>query len=269
MIPAAIATWIFGRRATAGAWKVLAQGGLALDAVEAGCNVLELDPRDCDRSVGFGGYPNAKGEVTLDALIMDGKTHRAGAVACLHRIKRAASVARAVMEKTPHTMLVGEDATAFARQTGFPEEPFEPVEGAGPGHDTLGIVSIDRNGDLAVACTTSGLKGKLPGRVGDSPIIGAGGYVDNAVGAASATGDGDIMMRFVLSFHAVELMRQGLEPAQACRQVLARITERGLDPQAAVIAINKQGVMGAAKIGVKPFQYAIRTAQDDRVIEIP
>jgi N4-(beta-N-acetylglucosaminyl)-L-asparaginase len=273
--PIVISTWRFGQRANAKAWQTLGRGGTALDAVEQGCNEIELDPLDADHSVGWAGYPNAKGEVTLDAMIMDGATHQAGAVGCLKRIKPAISVARKVMEKTKHTMLVGDDATEFARAMGFKEERLYSEEAfrkweqwkAQPNHDTLGMVAMDARGNFAAGCTTSGIRGKVPGRVGDTPIIGAGAYVDNAVGGAAGTGDGDVMMRFLLSFHVVELMRQGLAPMAACKTALQRLTDKGLNPMACVIALNKNGNCGGAKIGPAAFQYAVRSPMEDKIYE--
>jgi N4-(beta-N-acetylglucosaminyl)-L-asparaginase len=277
--PAVISTWAFGRPANAEAWKTLAAGGSALDAVERGVNLVELDPDNL--SVGFGGLPDEEGEVTNDAIIFWGPTHAAGAVGCLKRMKRAISVARKVMEKTRHTLLVGEDATAFARKVGFAEErrplltaqardkweawKADPHHATSWNHDTIGMVALDRAGDVCVGTSTSGKGFKLKGRVGDVAVPGAGAYVDNDVGGAAATGDGDIMMRFSPSIYAVELMRQGVSPAQACARSLARIPAKGYQVPACLIALSKRGEFGAARIGEPPFPYAVKNAQLDEI----
>ncbi len=276
-VPAVISTWEFGKRANAKAWEVLDKGGPALDAIEKGCNDAELD--ESNHSVGYGGLPNEEGEVTLDAMIMDGKTHRAGSVACLKRVKTAISVARKVMEKTRHTLLVGEDATRFAKKMGFEEADLLTKESkaiweawkANPArkgfwnHDTIGMIAADKNGDLAVGCTTSGLAFKIAGRVGDSPIVGCGAYVDNAVGGAAATGNGDIMMRFLLSYQAVEFMRMGLSPMRACEAALKRVTDKGIEADACLVAMSRQGEFGGGKIGSGAFPFAIRNSDIEEV----
>ena len=227
--PVVISTWRHGLAANDAAWKILSAGGRALDAVEAGVRESESDP--AVSSVGFGGLPDAAGRVTLDACIMDEKGD-CGSVAFLQDIENPISVARKVMEKTPHVMMVGEGAKQFAIQQGFKTKAlltdkskaeWEKWKADHPdaikhweinveNHDTIGMVAIDAQGNLSGACTTSGLAWKLPGRVGDSPIIGAGLYVDNEVGAASATGVGEAVIRAVGSFLVVELMRQGNSP---------------------------------------------------------
>lgn len=276
-LPVVVATWDFGKKANAKAWEVLAAGGSALDAVEKGINDAELDPENT--SVGYGGLPNEDGEVTLDAMIMDGKRHAAGAVACLKRIKTPISVARKVLEKTRHTLLVGEDATRFAVRMGFKEEDLLTekakkiweawVKGGKKGsfwnHDTIGMVAVDKNGDLAAGCSTSGLAWKIPGRVGDSPIVGSGAYCDNDVGAAAATGNGDVMMRFCPSLIAVEYMRAGRPPAEACALALKRIADKGYrDIHACLIAVSKTGEFGAATL-TGPFPYAVRNGDLDEI----
>ena len=275
--PAVISTWGFGRAANEEAWKVLVGGGNALDAVEHGVNQAELDPDNL--SVGFGGLPDEEGEVTQDAIIFWGPRHAAGAVGALKRVKRPISVARKVMEQTRHTFLVGDDATRFALKVGFPEEPLltenarkkweawkaDPARKTSWNHDTIGMVAIDGNGDLCVGTSTSGAAFKIKGRVGDAPIPGSGAYVDNDVGGVAATGDGDIMMRFVPAAYAVEQMRAGASPAEACARALARITAKGYKVQAALVALNKEGVFGAAQIGLDKFPYAVRTAQLDEL----
>jgi N4-(beta-N-acetylglucosaminyl)-L-asparaginase len=278
-IPALISTWAFGQKANAAAWPVLAAGGHALDAVERGVNAIELDPDNL--SVGFGGLPDEEGEVTNDAIIFWGPRHTVGAVGCLKRMKRAISVARKVMEKTQHTLLVGEDATRFARKVGFAEEPAplltenarrkweewkaNPKRPTSWNHDTIGLVAIDRAGDLCVGTSTSGQGFKIKGRVGDVAIPGAGAYLDNDVGGAAATGNGDVMMRFSPAIYAVELMRQGASPNEACARSLARIEAKGYKVPAALVALHKSGVFGAARIGEPPFPYAVRNATTDEV----
>jgi N4-(beta-N-acetylglucosaminyl)-L-asparaginase len=275
--PVVIATWEFGQRANARAWAVLDAGGAALDAVEKGCNDAELDTEN--QSVG-GGLPNEEGEVTYDAMIMDGRTHRSGAVGCLKRCHKAISVARCVMEKTRHSLLVGEDASRFAFKLGFPEATdlltkkskadweawkARPEKHDFWGHDTIGMVALDKNGDLACGCTTSGLAFKIAGRVGDSPIVGAGAYCDGEVGGAASTGNGDIMLRFLLTYQTVEFMRQGLSPRAACEGALERLKAKGIATQAAVVALNKRGETGAACTGGAPFPYAVRNAKTDEI----
>ena len=275
--PCVISTWSFGKKANEAAWKFQQS---ALDAVEKGINVVELDPKV--NSVGYGGLPNEDGEVTLDAMIMDGATHRAGAVGCLKKIKTPISVARKVMEKTKHTMLVGADALEFAKKMGFVEEDLLTEESrklwenwkANPererfwSHDTIGMVFIDTKGNVAAGCSTSGLAYKIAGRVGDSPIVGAGAYCDNTVGGAAATGNGDIMMRFCPTYQAVEFMRGGAHPKEACEMALKRITDKGFETTACLVALDRSGRYGAAKIGKMPFQFAVRTPNVDSVFTI-
>jgi N4-(beta-N-acetylglucosaminyl)-L-asparaginase len=279
MRPAVISTWAFGQRANATAWQALASGASALDAVEQGVNVVELDPENL--SVGFGGLPDEEGEVTNDAIVFWGPRHTVGAVGCLKRLKRAISVARKVMEKTRHTLLVGEDATRFALKVGFKEEPAplltpgararweawkaDPKRATNWNHDTIGMVALDRAGDLCVGTSTSGLGFKIKGRVGDVPIPGAGAYVDNEVGGVAATGDGDVMMRFSLASFAVEQMRGGASPVEACIRALARIEAKGYRVPAALVALNKRGEFGAARIGEPPFSFAVKNASIDEV----
>ena len=279
MAPAVISTWAFGQRANAEAWKTLSSGASALDAVERGVNVIELDPENL--SVGYGGLPDEEGEVTNDAIIFWGPKHAVGAVGCLKRMKRAISVARQVMQQTRHTLLVGEDATRFAVKVGFREEvaplltprararweewKANPRRSHNWNHDTIGMVALDRAGDLCVGTSTSGLGFKMKGRVGDVAIPGAGAYLDNDVGGVAATGDGDVMMRFSLASHAVELMRAGASPGEACARSLARIEAKGYRVPAALIALNKRGEFGAARIGAEPFPYAVRNEGVDEI----
>lgn len=264
--PIVLSTWDFGIIANDEAWKILADGGKALDAVEQGVRITEADPTE--RSVGYGGRPDRDGKVTLDACIMDEHAN-IGSVAALQNIKHPISVARAVMEKTPHVMLVGEGALQFAKEQGFPEEnlltkeselewkewlkaaKYEPVVNI-ENHDTIGMIALDVHGNLSGACTTSGMAYKMHGRVGDSPIIGSGLYVDNEIGAATATGHGEEVIRTVGSHLVVELMRQGNSPQEACELAVKRIIKftqnRGktLDNiQVGFIALNKKGEYGA------------------------
>lgn len=260
--PVILSTWRYGVPANKAAWEVIQKGGQALDAVETGVRVTEADPGE--RSVGLGGRPDRDGRVTLDACIMDDKMN-IGAVAFLEHIVHPISVARAVMEKTPHAMLVGEGALQFALSQGYKKEnllvpesekdwrewlkrseylPEANIEN----HDTIGMIAMDQHGNLSGACTTSGLAWKMHGRVGDSPIIGAGLYVDNEIGAAVATGVGEEVIRVAGSHAIVELMRHGKSPEAACKEVLGRIVEanrrrgKSLDNiQVGFLAINKQG----------------------------
>ncbi|RVU40229.1 twin-arginine translocation signal domain-containing protein [Rheinheimera riviphila] len=272
--PIVVSTWEHGMPANAAAWQVLSSGGTALDAVEQGVRVPEADPNV--RTVGLGGYPDASGEVTLDACIMDHQMN-CGSVAYLKRIKHPISVARKVMEQTSHVMLVGEGAQQFAKAQGFVEENLLTEQSkadwqqwlksgaAKPqinveNHDTIGMLALDSHGNLAGACTTSGAAYKLPGRVGDSPIIGAGLYVDNEVGAATATGQGELMMKTVGCHLVVELMRQGLSPKDACRKAVERIAARLPDfakYQVGFLALSKTGDSGA--FCIQPgFNYAVQ-----------
>lgn len=258
--PIVICTWDF-HNASAKAWEVLKAGGNALDAVEMGVRVEEADIEN--QTVGVGGRPDRDGRVTLDACIMD-KEGNCGAVLCMQNIAHPISVARKVMEETPHVMLAGKGAEQFALEQGFKKtelltekskqewlewkktSQYQPIINI-ENHDTIGMLAIDQNGDLAGACTTSGMAYKLAGRVGDSPIIGAGLFVDNEVGGATATGLGEEVVRTVGSFLIVELMRQGKSPQEACEEGVKRIVEKNkdkLDFQIGFIAINKKGETG-------------------------
>ncbi len=286
VLPAAIATWTFGQIAVKVTGQILIDGGSALDGVEKGINVIELAPNE--HSVGYGGAPNADGIVELDAAIMDGKTHEAGSVAGLKNIKCPISVARRVMEASHHAMLVGDGALAFAIAQGFPTENLltevskarwkewrqkQQVEHSRDGvehsrdgveptsHDTIGLVALDGNGDIAAGCSTSGLGYKLPGRVGDSPLIGAGLYADNDVGGAAATGLGEEILKFCASFLIVEYMRNWYSPMDACRKTIERILQKkpqNKNVSIGLIALNKRGEFGAASTSPS-FPYAIWT----------
>lgn len=268
-----IATWS-NQKAVEAASKVIGQGGSALDAVEVGARIPEADP--LDQSVGYGGLPDETGVVTLDACIMD-YLGNAGSVTFLQQIKHPISVARKVMEQTPHVMLSGQGALEFALSQGFKREklltdsskkaweswskekkPFGETNFEN--HDTIGILAIDQEGNIAGACTTSGMAYKKHGRVGDSPIIGAGMYVDNEVGGACATGVGEYVMKTLGSFLIVELMRQGSTPQEACEEAIKRIVTRHprrfKDFQVGYLAINKQGQLGAFGTE-KGFEYTL------------
>src|SRR6201994_4469423 len=292
-LPIVISTWDFGIAANKEAWKTLEKGGRALDAVEAGVKIPEADMNN--HTVGRAGYPDRDGHVTLDACIMD-EFGNCGAVAAIEDIAHPISVARLVMEKTPHVMLVGDGATQFAVENGFKKEKlltpesekawkewlktakYSPVinienkkhvPGSKYNHDTIGMLAIDAKGNISGACTTSGMAFKLHGRVGDSPIIGAGLYVDNEEGGATSTGVGEEVIRNVGSFLVVELMRQGLSPEDACKEAVNRIIkkkpETAKEIQVGFLAINKKGEYGAYAIQ-KGFSYSVCNAQKQDVV---
>ncbi len=285
-LPIVVSTWRHGLAANETAWQTLAKAGSALDAVEQGVRVSEADPEDM--SVGYGGLPDAEGNVTLDACIM-APNGNAGAVAYLQHIMHPISVARKVMEKTPHVMLSGEGALKFALENGFTKqnllteksiEAWEEWKASGAvyapkanweNHDTIGMIAIDQKTDLAGACTTSGMAFKHPGRIGDSPIIGAGLYVDNEVGAATATGEGEAIMKTLGSFLVVELMRNGMAPEEACREAVKRISRSVYmhkNLQVGYIAINKQGAIGG--FSLRPgFQFALHTSRGNVLVDAP
>jgi len=300
--PVVISTWDAGLEANKAAWAVLSANGRALDAVERGVMVTE-DSLNC--CVGLGANPDRDGLVTLDACIMD-DAFNCGAVAFLERIKHPISVARRVMEKTPHVMLVGEGAQQFALAEGFSLEPQQLSESAqrsylewlkksnyrsprinvenqkehGPfapaklssgewNHDTIGMLALDALGNLSGSCTTSGAGFKMRGRIGDSPIIGAGLYVDNEVGACVATGQGEDVIRVAGSSAVVEAMRSGKSPEVACRQLIERVVrikkEKAKDIQVAFLAIDKKGTVGSFSIH-PGFSYALRTADQEKLV---
>jgi len=285
--PIVLSTWRFGIEANTAAWEILSKNGRALDAVEAGVKIPEGDPNE--RSVGYGGRPDRDGKVTLDACIMD-EFSNIGSVACLEYIKHPISVARAVMEKTPHVMLVGKGALQFALSQGFKKEnllveesekewkewlktsQYKPIANI-ENHDTIGMIALDANGNLSGACTTSGMAFKMHGRVGDSPIIGAGLYVDNEIGAATATGHGEEVIRISGCHLVVELIRQGLSPQKACEEAVMRIVKltqnRGKelkDIQVGFIALNKKGEYGSYCIQ-GGFNYAVYDATGNKLID--
>ncbi|KAL4230945.1 hypothetical protein ACF0H5_011318 [Mactra antiquata] len=309
-LPIVITTWPFVN-ATNVAWSTITTPyKTSVDAVEAGCSQCEIE--QCDFAVGYGSNPDEKGETTLDAMIMDGKTRNVGGVGALRRVKTAISVARAVMERTTHTLLVGDQATDFALQLGFTEADLhsnrsiqmytdwkinncqpnfwmnvlpDPTQSCGPysltnrqrttrghspavnknmqlrfehfNHDTIGMVVIDINGHVATGTSTNGLNHKIPGRVGDSPIMGAGSYADDDVGGAACTGNGDYMMRFLPSFHVVKLMKEGHTPENATLAAIIEINRFYPGCLAAIVAVNKNGDHGVACSGMEFFQYTI------------
>jgi N4-(beta-N-acetylglucosaminyl)-L-asparaginase len=300
--PVVLSTWDTGLAANKGAWEVLGKNGSALDAVEAGVRITESSINCC---VGLGANPDRDGFVTLDASIMDHQWN-CGSVAALERIKHPISVARRVMEKTPHVLLVGVGAQQFAVAEGFPLEEeklsddarksyqewlkkseYKPViniensktsgyvapparlADGGFNHDTIGMIAMDAAGNLSGSCTTSGMAFKMRGRVGDSPIIGAGLFVDNEVGAVTSTGQGEDVIRVCGSHSVVEYMRHGLSPEEACKAVVERIARvkgaKAKDIQVAFIAINVKGEAGGYALQ-KGFSYAIKTGSEERLI---
>lgn len=282
--PIILSTWNFGLKSNEAAWKILSANGKALDAVEASARVPEEDPENT--TVGLGGAPDREGKVTLDACIMD-ENGNCGSVAFLENIVHPISVARKVMEKTPHVMLVGEGALKFALANGFKkenlltekskkayqnwkkEQQYKPVANI-ENHDTIGTIALDANGNLSGACTTSGMAYKMRGRVGDSPIIGAGLFVDNEIGAATSTGVGEEVIKIVGSHLVVELMRQGLSPFDACREAVNRIVKknptRAKGIQVGFMALNKNGEHGAFCI-LPGFNYAVQDSTGNVLVD--
>lgn len=310
LLPMVINTWKFPE-ANALAWRILRQseGGVrqTRNAVVEGCTKCEQ--MQCDGTVGYGGSPDELGETTLDAMVMDGASMDMGAVAGLIGIKDAIRVARYVLERTTHSLLVGQAATNFAVAMGFRTDSLvtpesramwqqwkaencqpnfwqrvnpDPKISCGPyapkatplsrwkedrarseykignqHHDTIGMVAIDANNQIHTGTSTNGARNKIPGRVGDSPIPGAGSYADNEVGAAVATGDGDIMMRFLPTFTAVEAMRSGKTPKEAADEAVNRIIKHYKDFAGAVIAVNRLGQYAAACYGMPEFPFVI------------
>ena len=267
--PVIIATWPFGMTAVERGLALLGAGRSALDAALAGAQAVEDDPSV--ESVGFGGLANALGVVQLDACVMDGKTLACGGVAGVENVRHVASLARLVMEKTPHVLLVGEGARLFALEQGFPLETLHTPagvarwEGTRPaldGHDTVTVLALDRAGSLAGVCSTSGLAHKRHGRVGDSPLIGAGLYVDDLAGAGGGTGVGEEIIRVSGSAVLVEAMRAGMSPQEACELAVCRVNaaalRRGVAPaRVAFIALDPKGRTGAACTRGARFEYAV------------
>ena len=283
--PLVISTWIHGMEANAGAWEILGAGGDALDAVQKGVAVTESDLTN--RSVGLGGRPDRDGHVTLDACIMDHDS-RCGSVAFLEDILHPIDVARAVMEKTPHVMLVGEGAQKWALENGFSKVDYkvplpqvqkdyeqwliksEYKTGVNvENHDTIGMLALDASGRMAGACTTSGMAYKVRGRVGDSPIIGAGLFIDGDVGGATATGVGEAMIRTAGASAVVESMRRGASPEEACYDIVQRILKKhpGVEGmQVGFLAMNVQGEFGGYSV-YNGFNYALRTEDHNEMVD--
>ena len=270
----------WGKKVLRPGWDILRKNGSLLDAIELSANVTELDPEDT--SVGYGGLPNMNGVVQLDASIMNGSDHNCGSVACIEGIKTPSSVARLVMERTDHIHLVGKGAQDFALMHGFKienlltentrkiwvrwrenlsdkDDYLPPLKSDGSAKRTTGTINVlglNHDGDIAGITTTSGLAWKIPGRIGDSPIIGAGLYVDNEVGAVGATGRGEEMIRSCGSFLGVELMRNGKSPQEACEEVCKRIVDINGGPSKVnfndkIVALGKNGDVGCASIREK------------------
>jgi N4-(beta-N-acetylglucosaminyl)-L-asparaginase len=296
--PVVVSTWAQNAKANGEAWKILGTGGRALDAVEAGVQVPEGDARD--KSVGLGGLPDRDGKVTLDACIMN-ERGECGAVFFLEGILHPVKLARLVMEKTPHVQLAGEGALQFALANGFKEENLltpdsekvwrkwrqkpnynpryidklleessrsQEIPGQQDNHDTIGMIAMDDAGNLSGACSTSGMAFKMRGRVGDSPVIGAGLFIDNNVGAATATGVGEEVVRICGAHTVIELMRQGYSPQDACKAAVARIVKRNgskaRNVQVGFIALNNKGVHGGYSV-VKGFTYAVKSGTEEKI----
>lgn len=283
-----ISTWSHGQEANRAGWKALESGGTSLEAVEAGARQTESDVTN--RSVGIGGMPDREGHVTLDACIMDWEAN-CGSVGCLEGIAHPISVAKHIMQNTPHVMLVGAGAKKYALQHGFEtiKTPLPEVKEEWEkwkkeqaeiakkpainheNHDTIGLLAIDAKGRISGACTTSGWAYKLPGRLGDSPIIGSGLFVDQEVGGAVATGLGESIIRIAGAHTVVELMRQGKSPEQACKETVERLIRKHKDMsglQCAFIAINTKGEVGGYSV-YNGFNYALKTKDQDQLIDTP
>ncbi|MEO5649803.1 MAG: N(4)-(beta-N-acetylglucosaminyl)-L-asparaginase [Ginsengibacter sp.] len=298
--PIVISTWNDGRRVNTEAWKILSKKGRALDAVEAGAAYIEGTINCC---IGLGGYPDRDGMVTLDSCIMDEHAN-CGAVGGLEQIKHPVSVARKIMESTPHILMVGQGAQQFALENGFKKEPatlskeakkaykewlkkseytpeinienkkengpFAPsfFDDGAPNHDTMGLVALDDSGNMSGAVTTSGMAFKIHGRVGDSPIIGAGLFVENEIGAATSSGVGEEVIRICGTHLVVEYMRQGNSPEVACRKAIERIVNRDREKaktiQVGFLALNKKGQYGAYAIQ-KGFVFAVKSNGEEKV----
>ena len=279
LVPVVLATWRF-HNATKAAWEVLEKGGESIDAIEAGCRVEEANLNNT--TVGIGGSPDREGNVTLDACIMN-KNGDYGAVVCMENIAHPISVARKVMEETPHVLLAGKGAEQFAVEQGFKREnlltdaskkawlkwkeksEYKPIINI-ENHDTIGMLAIDKNGDISGGCTTSGMAYKMAGRVGDSAIIGSGLFIDNTIGGATATGMGEEVLKTVGTYLIVELMRQGKTPQEACEEGVKRIVESNPNYknfQVGYVALNKQGEYGCYSIhggfGISKYQEGKQT----------
>ena len=267
-----VSTWHFSKQAAEAAAEILSRGGDAMDAAEAGIHRVESDPEV--QTVGKGGFLNAKGELELDAAVMDGNTLKTGAVCGVRGFEHPVTIARAVMEHTRHNILIGTGAEEFAREMGIDECGMEALIAPDAvevwknnqihGHDTIGVVALDETGKMVAATSTSGASMKIPGRVGDSPIIGSGFYVESGVGGAVATGLGEDIMRTCCSFRVVELMRSGTSPQQAVEQVVRTahetILRHGGKPDCiALVCMNAEGAWGAA-CNHQDFTYAFASS---------
>lgn len=277
-LPIVVSTWEPNLKSNARAMELLNGGKSSLDAIEQGIRVTEADPNDT--SVGYGGLPDADGIVTLDASVMDWNGN-AGSVAFLQNIMHPISVARLVMEKTNHVMLAGEGARKFALENGFKEEnlltdrareawlKWKEQKEKTENHDTIGMLSIDKFRNMSGGVSTSGMGFKLHGRVGDSPIIGAAMFVDNQVGGAVSTGNGEYVMRTLGSFLIVEKMRDGYSPQKACELAVERIYKSSknlTDVNVCYIGLSKSGEVGAYSLR-KGFTYCVTTPEYNRAFK--
>lgn len=267
-----VSTWAFSLQAAWAAAKILSAGGNAMDAAEEGIKLVESDLMV--EAVGRAGFPNERGELELDAAIMNGDTLKIGAVAGVKGFEHPISIARAVMEHTRHSILVGAGAEEFGRKMGFEEATAEYLvpefvrkrweaekkNNTTTGHDTIGMITLDPSGLMVAATSTSGAGMKMPGRVGDAPIVGSGFYVESGVGGAAATGMGEDIMRTCCSFRAVELMRGGMNPQQAAETVVRTAHEKivahgGIPNCIALVCLNAAGECGGSA-NHKGFWYA-------------
>ncbi len=294
-MPIVLSTWDSNVKANRGAWSVLEKGGRALDALEKGVKITEADPTD--QSVGYGGLPDRDGIVTLDACVMD-EWGNCGSVMALEKIMHPVSVARLVMEKTKHVQLAGDGALQFALSQGFKKQnlltpqsvkawkewlktsgykPFGKTDILGErktekakNHDTIGMIALDSKQNLSGACSTSGLAFKMHGRVGDSPIIGAALFVDNEIGAATATGIGEEVVKICGTHTIIELMRQGLSPEEACKKAVERIAKRhgenAKNVEVGFIALNKNGEYGGYGI-IRGFTYVVTSREGEKIVQ--
>ncbi|ESN92060.1 hypothetical protein HELRODRAFT_155397 [Helobdella robusta] len=275
------------------AWRVLKSTDDPIEAVVEGCSYSErIQSRG---TVGYGGSPDENGETTLDAMVMDGLTLDVGCVGALREIKDVTKVAKMVLKHTEHSLLVGELATDFAVKMGFKRETLQTEKSLemwrkwkdeqnrlpnfwknlpadqqkraaanlADSHDTITMIAMNQLGRVAVGCSTNGLKHKIPGRVGDSPIPGSGAYADDEVGGAGATGNGDILMRFLPSFHMVELMRNGMKPSEAAEHVMKRMKKHYPEARGAVLGLSISGEFGAACTGYECFEFVVRRENDE------
>lgn len=276
-----VSTWHFSKQAAEAAAKILSAGGDAMDAAEQGIHLVESDP-NVD-SVGVGGFLNENGELALDAAVMDGNTLKTGAVCAVRGFEHPVSIARAVMEQTRHNILVGVGAEEFAKSIGMQQVDMDSLiteearqtwqDATVKGHDTIGAVALDKTGKMVTACSTSGASMKIPGRVGDTPIIGSGFYVESGVGGAAATGLGEDIMRTCCSFRVVDLMRAGMSPQQAVDTVVlsaheAIVRHGGTPDCIALVCMNAQGEYAAA-CNHQGFTYAFaREGVPPQVVEV-